>query len=444
MAFKPYELARQFNDSGSKIVFCSDKKLAEVVEAVKDCPKVQLVVVVRPKNSPKEPLPIGFIDFQTVLETPPCLKQSPPKIDAKNDLLLLPYSSGTTGVPKGTMLTHQNFGTMMNSYIWYNRFNVYRNILPNFNPRNEFHLLILPFYHIFGIGIVISALMEGFSVVVLQQFQLDLYCKSIQDYKVKQLYLVPPIALALAKSPIVDKFDLSSVKSTCSGAAPLGEEVCKELKRRLKIKYVGQGYGLTEISMAGFLPNTEFETFNACGYLVPTLESKIIDIETGRALPPHKRGEVCFRGPTVFKGYLNRPRATAETIDQEGWMHTGDVGYFDDNGQLYIVDRIKELIKVKGYQVPPAELEDLILSHPQISDCAVIGIIDEKNGESPKAFVVRKDDNLTEKHVFDYVAERVAHYKHLHGGVEFILEIPKTPSGKILRRELRELVKARL
>jgi len=333
----------------------------------------------------------------------------------------------------------------MNSYIWYNQQNVYKHVLPNFDPRTEHHLLILPFYHIFGIGIVTSALMEGYSVVCIQQFQLDLYCQCIQDFKIKQLYFVPPVAIALAKSPLVDRYDLSSLNNTCSGAAPIGEEVNKELKQRLKLKYVGQGYGLTEISMAGFLPNTAIEQFAACGYLVPTLELKIIDIQTGQALPPNKRGEICFRGPTVFKGYLNRPRATAETIDREGWMHTGDVGYIDNDGQLYLVDRIKELIKVKGYQVPPAELEDLLLSHPEIVDCAVIGVFDPKSGESPKAFIVRKSESLTKKAVFEFVTERVAHYKQLKE-IDFIDEIPKSPAGKILRRELRdaEKLKARL
>lgn len=156
--------------------------------------------------------------------------------------------------------------------------------------------------------------------------------------------------------------------------------------------------------MAGYLPNTAIEKFNACGYLVPTLEVKILDTETGKTLPPNKRGEVCFRGPTVFKGYLNRPRATAETIDNENWMHTGDIGYIDEQEQLYLVDRIKELIKVKGFQVPPAELEDLILSHPLIADCAVIGVLNEKAGEAAKAFVVRKNASLSGKEVFDYVA----------------------------------------
>ncbi|KAI6184527.1 4-coumarate--CoA ligase 3 [Aphelenchoides bicaudatus] len=395
MLFTSFELARQINDSGSKIVFCSDKKIADVVEAIKSCPKVELVVVVKPYKAPKEYLPLGFVDFRTVLDTPPSMK-SLPKIDSK-DLLMLPYSSGTTGIPKGTMITHQNFGTMMNAYIWYNRKNVYEHILPGFEPRNEHHLLILPFYHIFGAGIVTSALMEGFTVVGMQQFMLDLYCQCIQDYKIKQLYFVPPVAIALAKSPIVDRYDLSSLNNTCSGAAPLGDSVCQELKQRLKLKYVGQGYGLTEISMAGYLPNTARESFSACGYLVPTLEMKIIDIQTGQALPPHKKGEVCFRGPTIFKGYLNRPRATAETIDNEGWMHTGDVGYLDELGQLFLVDRIKELIKVKGFQVAPAELEDVLLSHPMIADCAVIGVLHPKLGEVPKAFVVKKDDKLTEK-----------------------------------------------
>ncbi|KAI6219242.1 4-coumarate--CoA ligase 3 [Aphelenchoides besseyi] len=443
MAFKPYELERQFKDSQCKVVFTSSKKLAEVMEAAAKCPLIQLIVVVKQDSSAPSPLPIGLVDFATVLSTAPALRNAPPKIDAANDLLLLPYSSGTTGVPKGVALTHRNFGTMMNSYIWYNQNQIYTTFLKGYNPRKESHLLVMPFYHIYGMGMICSALMEGFTVVVMQQFIPELFCQHLQDYKVKQLYGVPPMFVWLAKSPAVNKYDLSSLVNACTGAAPIGVEVCSELKKRLKMKYVGQGFGMSECSMAAFLPNPHIETFNACGYLCPTLEAKIINPETGETLPPNKRGELCFRGPTVMKGYLNRPLATAETIDRDGWLHSGDIAYFDTFGQVYIVDRIKELIKVKGYQVPPAELEDLLLGHPKINDVAVIGVPDERSGEKPKAFVVRSDTSLNESEVQKFVKDRVAEYKQLTGGVVFVNAIPKNPSGKILRRELREQEKQR-
>uniref|UniRef100_A0A914EH47 Uncharacterized protein n=1 Tax=Acrobeloides nanus TaxID=290746 RepID=A0A914EH47_9BILA len=251
--------------------------------------------------------------------------------------------------------------------------------------------------------------------------------------------LVPPILVFLAKNPIVDKYDLSSVEFIMSGAAPAGKDLIEGVYKRLpNVRFITQAYGMTECGMASHVPILNKEHYAASGRLLSNFEQKIVDIETGQELPRNKVGEVYIRTPSNMLGYLNKPEATAECLSSDNWYKTGDLGYLDDDGWLYIVDRLKELIKVKGLQVAPAELEDLLLSYPDVQDCAVIGVPDAKSGEVPKAFVVKKNPNLTEQQVYDWVKSKLAPYKWLQGGVEFVDEIPKSAAGKILRRFLRE------
>lgn len=249
---------------------------------------------------------------------------------------------------------------------------------------------------------------------------------------------MPPIVTFLAKHPSVDDYDLSSVTTIISGAAPLGLELTNAVWKRLpKVAVVGQGYGLTETSPAVMLCPREDCTPGAVGVMLPNIEGKVVDVQTGQPLGPNQNGEVCVRGPVVMKGYLNNPKATEECITPDGWFHTGDIGYYDEEGHFFIVDRLKELIKYKGFQVPPAELEALLHTHPNVLDVAVVGIPDEEAGELPKAFIVPKGD-ITEREIIEYVADRVSPHKKLRGGVEFIEQIPKTASGKILKRELKK------
>jgi acyl-CoA synthetase (AMP-forming)/AMP-acid ligase II len=253
-------------------------------------------------------------------------------------------------------------------------------------------------------------------------------------------HVVPPIMLALAQHPSVDNYDLSKLETLFSGAAPLSEKLALACSERLKCS-IRQGYGMTETSPAIHLTPSEFDP-SRCGSIgqcVPNTECKIVSVETGEPLGCGEEGEICMRGPQMMKGYLNRPDATAATIDTEGWLHTGDIGYCDGEGHFYIVDRLKELIKYKGMQVAPAELEALLLAHPQVSDAAVVPLADEEAGELPKAFVVRKPgaETVTPEALMAFVASRVAPYKKIRQ-LEFIEEIPKSASGKILRRLLVE------
>ncbi|XP_013418047.1 4-coumarate--CoA ligase 1 [Lingula anatina] len=361
-----------------------------------------------------------------------CPKYVP--VNPKEDVAILPSSSGTTGLPKAVMLTHYNVvGNLIQM-----RELVYR------GKPGDALMGALPFFHSFGmLVIMLGGIKYKQKVVCISQFNPLLFLESIQKYRVRMLPCVPPMALLLAKHPIVDNYDLSCLEDILCAAAPLGVETERELKKRFNTE-VGQGYGLTETSpCVSASPPTDRHP-GASGVLMPNTECKVVDIETGKELGQDQDGELWFRGPQVMKGYLNNPQATAATVDKDGWLHTGDIGHYDSGHQLYIVERLKELIKYKGFQVPPAELEAVLLSHPAILDAAVVGIPDQEAGELPFAMVILKEGKkATKKEVADFVAGKLAPYKRLRGGVEFVDEIPKSASGKILRRLIRDEIAKR-
>jgi acyl-CoA synthetase (AMP-forming)/AMP-acid ligase II len=347
------------------------------------------------------------------------------KIDPREDVVVLPYSSGTTGLPKGVMLTHYNLVANLRQ-------------MDSAAPIAEDDVLIavLPFYHIYGMVVLMSlGVCSGATVVSLPRFDLEQFLQTLERYAVTRAFLVPPIMLALAKHPLVDQYDLSKIVGILSAAAPLGRDVAEACAARLGC-IVKQGYGMTEASPCTHIVPDELNRPGAVGLTTPNTECMIVSVETGAAVGPGELGEVWVRGPQVMKGYLNQPEATAATVDEEGWLHTGDVGKVDDDGYLYIVDRIKELIKYKGYQVAPAELEALLATHPAIADVAVIGSPDEEAGEIPKAFVVLKGE-VSADQIMGYVAERVSPYKRIRL-LEVVDQIPRSASGKILRRVLIE------
>ncbi|MGA5822272.1 4-coumarate--CoA ligase family protein [Kitasatospora sp. NPDC094028] len=357
-------------------------------------------------------------------------------IDPGRDIAVLPYSSGTTGLPKGVMLTHRSVSTNL------------AQCDPLFRPEEgERMLAVLPFFHIYGLTALMNQPLRcGATVVVLPRFDLEQFCRTVEEQRVQGLVIAPPIALALAKHPVVDRFDLSSVEYLLCAAAPLDPELADACARRLGLPHLLQGYGMTELSPTTHVVNPK-ETDpspGSVGRMVPSTELRVAALDGSDGdLGPGERGELLIRGPQVMKGYFGRPSDTAAMIDAEGWLHTGDVGYVDERGYLYIVDRVKELIKYKGYQVAPAELEAVLLAHPQIADAAVIGVPDADGTECPKAFVVRTPgSSLTEQEVTWYVAGQVAPYKKIRA-VEFVDAVPKSAAGKILRRELRAREAAR-
>jgi acyl-CoA synthetase (AMP-forming)/AMP-acid ligase II len=299
----------------------------------------------------------------------------------------------------------------------------------------------LPLSHIYGITAIQNcALSYGATTVVIARFDLQSLVDVMVARRVTYAPLVPPILLEIAKNPRFERVDWSHLRVVFSGAAPLSAEVSRAVAERTQSEVV-QGYGMTESSPATHITPRppHANRHGSVGLPLASTEVRLVDTATGRDVDAGSEGEILVRGPQVMKGYLNNPAATATTIDDDGWLHTGDIGRVDADGHLYVVDRVKELIKYKGWQVAPAELEALLVTHPSISDAAVVGIKDDECGEVPKAFVVRRGEVSAEA-ILAFVAEHVAPYKRLRG-VEFVERIPKSPSGKILRRMLRDMAR---
>ena len=371
----------------------------------------------------------GATPFADLLTSPP--RAGYATVDAAEDVVAMPYSSGTTGLAKGVMLTHRNLAA-----------NLAQSRYAVGLGEGDVAIAVLPFFHIYGMQVLMNGVLHyGATAVTMPRFDLEEYLRIIQDHRVTHSYVVPPIILAMAKHPLVDQYDLSSLRSVFSGAAPLSAELAAEASARIGCEVV-QGYGLTETSpITHATPPGQFKP-GSIGVAISNTECRVVDAD-GNDLDLDEDGEIWIRGPQVMKGYLNNPGATAGTIDEDGWLHTGDIGHVDAEGHWYIVDRLKELIKYKGFQVPPAELEGLLLTHPAVADSAVIPVPDEEAGEVPKAFVVLKPGSVaTPEELMEHVAGHVAHFKQIRY-LDIVEEIPKSASGKILRRILKEREAAR-
>jgi acyl-CoA synthetase (AMP-forming)/AMP-acid ligase II len=347
-----------------------------------------------------------------------------------SDVAFLPSSSGTTGLPKDVVLTHRNLVA-----------GLCQMPLASGVTGEDVVIAALPLFHILGFQVTLNlALLQGATVVILPRFELGPFLRAIQDHAVTRAVVVPPIVLALTNSDLVDGYDLSSLRVLTSGAAPLGAGVARACARRLGC-HVNQAYGLTELAGGTHLaPGDGPDRPDSIGPALPGVECRVVDPGTQAELGPGEPGELLVRSAGVMRGYLDNPEATAATIDAAGWLHTGDIVTVDAEGWFRVTGRDKELIKYKGYQVAPAELEEVLLAHPAVADCAVVRSPDETAGEVPKAFIV-PNVPATAEELTTWVAERVAPYKRLRR-VEFTAEIPRSPSGKILRRLLAERERA--
>ncbi|KAK3023063.1 hypothetical protein RJ639_043078 [Escallonia herrerae] len=348
----------------------------------------------------------------------------------QSDTAAILYSSGTTGTSKGVIITHGNFISLMQ---------LLRFSMDVTSSNNDVFLCFIPMFHIYGLVFFgLGLFCSNNTTVLMQKFDFQAMLEAIQKYRINNLPAVPPVILGLVKYS-EGGYDLTSLRRVGSGAAPLSKEVSVGFREKYPWVELRQGYGLTESCGAAtfFISDEEAKAHSGgSGRLLPSYSAKVVDPESGLALPPYREGELWLKGSAVMKGYFKNEEATAATIDSDGWLRTGDLCYFDGDGFLYIVDRIKELIKHNGYQVAPAELEAILLSHPHILDAAVIPLEDEKAGQIPMACVVRAvDAELTADQVIEFVAGQVAPYKKIRR-VGFISAIPRSSAGKILRKQL--------
>ena len=410
------EVRHQLQDAGAKILF-TVAMFADTAQAAVEGTGVDEIVII------DSAVP-GTTAMAEIFGDP--IEQVP--LHPETHTVVLPYSSGTTGLPKGVMLSHKNLVANIQQCIHAIRY-----------QDNEVALAALPFFHIYGMQVLMNGLIcNGVMTVTMPRFDMVEALEAVQSLGITRFFAVPPIVIGLANAPIVDQYNTSSIRQVFSGAAPLGAELAALASKRLGCEVV-QGFGMTELSPVSHSTVEGDYRPGTSGVTVSNTESRIVEPDTGEDQPIGKRGELWVRGPQVMLGYLNRPEATAETIDDDGWLHTGDIGIIDEHGHMSIVDRMKELIKFKGFQVAPAELEALLITHPKVADVAVIGIPDDEAGELPKAFItVPPGESVTLEEIQSLVSENLVSYKQIRS-LEVIDAIPKSASGKILRKDLRNL-----
>ncbi|KAI6701815.1 hypothetical protein NL676_010951 [Syzygium grande] len=427
------ETKRQISDCNARLAFASSDK-CEMLKAL----GVPAIAV--PEDVSSGSRDCQFVDFRMLLSRKfesfkrPVVKQQ--------DTAAIVYSSGTTGVSKGVVLTHGNFIAMCELFV---RFEASQYEYPS---SENVYLAVLPMFHIYGMSLFVLGLLSlGSTVVVMRRFDPNEVVKAIDTYGVTHFPVVPPILTALTRTVKCARGSgLRSLKQVSCGAAALSRKSIEDFVQTFPHVDFIQGYGMTEstaVGTRGF--NTEkCRRYSSIGLLAPNMQAKVLDPKTGSFLPPGCSGELLLRGPAIMKGYLNNVDATSLTIDEDGWLHTGDIVHFDQDGFLHVLDRVKEIIKYKGFQIAPADLEAALITHPDIVDVAVTGALDEESGEIPVAFVVRRiGSDISEEAVMDYLAAQVAPYKKVRK-VVFTSSIPKSAAGKILRRELKKSLTSRM
>lgn len=447
--FKEVEVEYELNDSGAETIIVF-QPLYPNVAAVKDKTKLKNIIILESERNPETP--DSTIGFSEIMKN---TKPNPPNytFNPKEDLATLVYTSGTTGLPKGTMLTH---------------YNLVSNVLQISQifelSELDVAIAVLPLYHIYGLSVCMNqAVWIGAAQVITPRFEVKQFCELIEKYKVTYSLCVPPIFLAVVRhleNENVKGYDWSNLKIFNNGAAPIALELLERFDKLAKEKCnakevaVQHGWGLTEASPVVAVNPMYRRKMESQGTLIPDTFHKIIDLETGRELPESGQvGELVIKGPQVMKGYWNKPDATDEAFwidphtDQK-WLRTGDMAYIDEEGYEHLLDRIKEMIKYKGWSIAPAEIEDLLFKNPDVFDVAVIGKPSKELdiGEIPKAFIILKPESkskVNEQDIIDWVAERISAYKKIRE-VEFVDTIPKSGSGKILRRELVKQEKERM
>lgn len=433
--YRPEEIARQLSNSEAKYALTIGLFLQNLKQACDIYDGMGQIIVLGMEETP--PNFVSFLDM--MIDDDGSLYNVDRPCTPHTDIAVLPYSSGTTGPPKGVCLSHFNLVANLEQI---SHPDVALFGPPHETGSQETTLAVLPFFHIYAMtNIMLFGLRMGVKIVTLPKFEPETYIKALPKYKPTALTLVPPVASFLANSPLVKPGHLASLKFVSGGAAPFGPTLIENFMEKVnndKLVFV-EGFGMTEASPVTHMQPREGAVLGGCGFPVPNTMAKIVDIETDEALGPGETGELMVSGPQVMMGYYRNGKATRKTI-VDGWLKTGDIAKHEESGQFIIVDRLKELIKVKGMQVAPSELEDLLRRHPGVVDVAVVGVPDERAGELPRAYVIRRNRNVLEQSIIDYVAEKTAPIKKLGAGVMFVESLPKNSTGKILRRELKAQV----
>jgi long-chain acyl-CoA synthetase len=420
-SYREREITYHVNDSGAKVMV-THASLWPVVEACRPhLPNLARVVVTGDDVARNDACRYDdVVDSGSVA--------APAVVVEQRQLAALPYSSGTTGLPKGVMLTHRTLVCNQLQYLHGS----------GIGP-SDVYPIFLPLSHIYGVMLMNAALGSGARQILMERFDLETLVSTIQNYGVTVLHLVPPVLLTLANAAGLDRSQFRTVRYALSAAAPLAPDVARRVEQRLGLRVL-QAYGLTETGPASHHSPLEPERarLESVGVVMADTEQRVVDLDTGeRVLGPGEVGEICIRGPQLMQGYWNAPDETARVL-RNGWLHSGDIGFVDEGGYTFIVDRKKEMIKCRAFSVAPAELEATLLEHPDIADCGVVGVANADGGEVPNAFVVpRKGCTLETTALTDFFAKRLAGYKTIRQW-HFTDAIPRTPSGKILRRVLKE------
>ncbi|KAF5292799.1 hypothetical protein FQA39_LY13844 [Lamprigera yunnana] len=430
------ELLYMFNITKPKLIFCSKKVLSKIQDIKYKVSYIEKIIVLDGEDDTEYAESFNnFISRRSDVDLDPDNFETV-NYDRNEHIALILQSSGTTGLPKGVMLTDTNILTR-STHAKHSQYGTGLHVRPGGSVVN-----FLPLFHTFGFFTLLNYVTFGLHVVQIQVFKEELFLRSIEKYKAQSTLVVPAIMIFLMKSPLVDKYDLTSLMEILCGAACLSKEVFTSVKNRLNLKYIRQGYGLTEATAICCVTPLHSLKYDAIGKVLPCTLAKIVDVDTNIALGQNQQGELCFKGDIIMKGYFENEEATKNTVDEDGWLHTGDIAYYDEDEHVYVVDRLKELIKYKGFQVAPAELEAILIEHPNIKEVAVVGKPDLKAGELPTAFVVETPGKtITEQEVHQFVADKISPEKRLRGGVRKIDAIPRNTTGKIMRNTLRELLK---
>ncbi|KAI4458650.1 long-chain-fatty-acid--coa ligase [Holotrichia oblita] len=431
-SYREEELRSTLLLTQARIIFCSRRKFRQFVRLRTQLPFIEHIVIMD-FGKPED----GIETLRTFMEiyarNEGNLENfSVIDVNINDQVAFIMFSSGTTDLPKGVMLTHKNIITSLIHLTDPNlRFG---------NPLEPF-LCIVPNAHIFGLITTTEVLFSGKQGRVFPEIDEVTFLGALEKYQISRLCSIPILVILLAKSPLVNKYDLSALKEISYVIGAISGNTERLIKERLSVTNIRQMYGMTETTSITISVPALMEKRGSVGKVLPTISILIRDPDSGESLGANQMGEICFKGDLIMKGYYRNPTATKEIFIEDGWMRTGDLGYFDEDEYVFVVDRLTELIKYRGYQVPPGQLESILLRHPAVRECGVVGMPDEEFGELPMAFVVKQSGvHITERELIDYVAANVTNEKQLRGGVRFIEHMPKNATGKMLRRVLKVMV----